>query len=281
MDTPGSDPPKQPVPSAKPAARPNVYRRIEIQLLEKLPPAITPLRLRIILGYLLVLILAVYGWEQIAAAWRYLLTLLAPAMAVIGALMALKLSVVFVSLFTLLVSLVKILFGFLVVVLKPGILKAIFIPQIFSLANWIHDKSERLQHYVRGIYDAGKDRVQRLLDWWEKQRLIDKILLSGFLVPLLIIVLVVFIIKRAITIFAVKKLTEQIVQRTTKLVIKNFHKVPLIGGLPAVVAMQTRKLTQKEDRVDVVNDLKALGRELNPDDDEDPVDAKDAPQKIA
>lgn len=250
-----------------PQNNPNLYRRIEMQILEKLPPAITPLRFRIFLGYLAMLLLAVYGWEQITAAWRYLVTLLAPATAVIGALLALKLSVVFVSLFTLLVSLLKILFGFLVVVLKPGILKAIFIPQIFSLANWIHDKSERLQHYVRGIYEGGKTRVHRVLDWWEKQRLSDKILLSGFLVPLLVIVLVVFVIKRAITIFAVKKLTEQVVQKTTKLVIKNFHKVPLFGGLPALLAVKTRKFTQKEDREDVVNDLKNLGREFDPDDD--------------
>ena len=262
---------------AKQPRRPNAYQKLEQRLLGNLPAvlasAITPLRFRILLGYLLLFLLAAYGWEQITSAWRYLLTLLAPAFAVIGALMALKLSVVAVSLFTLLVSLVKILFGFLVVVLKPGILKAIFIPQIVTFAGWVHDKSERLQRYVRGVYGAGKKRIERVINWWEAQSIIDKILLSGFIVPLLLIVLVVFVIKRALTIFAVKKLTEQIVQKSTKLFLKNFHKLPLIGGLPGLFATQTRKLTQKGDREDVMNDLKALGREFDPDDDEDEIKA--------
>ncbi len=249
--------------------RPNPVRRMEQRLLAKLPVTITPLRFRIFLGYLLLLLLAVYGWEQITTAWRYVLTLLAPAFAVISALLALKLSVVAVSLFTLLISLLKVLFGFLTVVLKPGILKAIFVPQIVSLAAWAHDKSERLQHHVRRIYDASKHVIERLLDWWETQSIIDKVLLSGFLIPLLLIVLIVFVIKRALTIFAVKKLTEQLVQRSTKLVLKNFHKLPLVGGLPGVLAMQTRRLTQKRDREDVMNDLKALGREFDPDDEPD------------
>lgn len=252
----------------KQTGQPNVYQKAEQRLLAKLPAAITPLRFRIFLGYLLLLLLAAYGWEQITTAWKYLLTLLAPAFAVVGALMALKLSVVAVSLFTLAVSLLKILFGFLMIVLKPGILKAIFIPQIVSLASWVHDKSERLQVYVRGIYDAGKLQTEKLVDWWESKSLTDKILLSGFLIPLLVIVLVVFVIKRALTIFAVKKLTEQIVQRGTKLVLKNFHKLPVVGSLPALFATKTRKLTQKRDRQDVINDLKTLGREFDPDDEE-------------
>lgn len=252
--------------------RANVYQRLEQRLLNKLPVAMTPLRFRIFLGYLLLIILAVYGWQQITTTWHYLLTLLAPAFAVIGALMALKLSVVFVSLITIVISLIKILFGFLVMVLKPGILKAIFIPQVVSFAGWLHDKSERVQLYVRGIYDAGKDRIEALLNWWKKQILIDKILLSGFLIPLFIIVLIVFVIKKALAIFTVKKITEQIVQKTTKLVIKNFHKVPLVGSVPALIAAQTRKLTRKEDREDMVNDLKNLGREFDPDKSEhDPV----------
>lgn len=240
----------------------SIYSRFEGKLLEALPLSLSPLRFRVLLGYLLVLVLALYGWEQLATAWRYLVTLLAPATAVIGALFALKLSVVFVSLFTLLLSLSKVLFGFLVVVLKPGILKAIFIPQLISVANWVHRKSERLQKTVRKIYDWGKERVERMLEWWKKQALLDKILLSGFIVPLLVLVLLVFVVKRAIAIFAVKKLTEQIVQKSTKLVIKNFHKLPVVGGLPAFVAVNARKFTLKSDRDDVVDDLKALGREL-------------------
>jgi len=241
------------------------YLRLEDKLLKILPafllPFLTPLRLRVFFGYLLVLLLTIYGWEQLATAWRYLVTLLAPATSIIGALFTLKLSVVFVSVFTLLVSLSKVLFGFLVVVLKPGILKAIF-------ATWVHDKSERLQDAVKRVYELGKDRVERMLDWWREQTLLDKVLLSGFLVPFLVVVFLAFVIKRAIAIFAVKKITEQLVQRTTKLVIRNFHKIPLLGGLPLMLGNTARKFTRKSDREDVVDDLKTLGREW-PDLDED------------
>ncbi len=238
------------------------YGRLESAVLEKLPTFITSLRLRILVGYLLVLLLTIYGWEQLAAAWRYLLTLLAPAAALLGALMALKLSVVFVSLFSLLVALLKFFFGFLVIVLKPGILKAILIPQLISLASWAHQKSERLQGFFKKLYNFFKSLATRLMDWWKAQHFVDKLLLSGFLIPLLTVLLLVFIIEKAVTIFAVKKFSEQVVQRTTKLVIKHFHKLPIVGSIPTKVATATRKLTAKKDREDIANDLKDLGHEI-------------------
>lgn len=240
----------------------SLYRRIEIRLLQLLPAYITPLRFRILLGYLVVLLLAIYGWEQIASAWRYLLTLLAPAFALLGALVALKIGAVIASLFTLVFALIKFFFGFLVVVLKPGIVKAILIPQLLSFISWVHRKSARIQRIFGIFYDRFKVAADRILDWWGEQQKIDKILLSGFLVPLLIILVVVFILERATAVFAVKKLTEQVVQKSTKFVIKNFHKVPVVGGVPASIANNTRKLTVKQDREDVVEDFKSLGSEL-------------------
>lgn len=245
------------------------YRRVESRLLRLLPAFFTPLRFRILLGYLIVLVLAIYGWEQIASAWRYLLTLLAPAFALLGALVALKIGVVIVSLFTLLIALLKFFFSFLMVVLKPGILKAIFIPQIMSLVSWVHRKSARLQRIFRKFYEQFKITADRVLHWWGQQQKIDKILLSGFLIPLLIILVVVFILERATAIFAIKKLTEQVVQKSTKFIIKNFHKVPVVGGVPTAIAKNTRKLTVKQDRKDVVDDFKSLGNELyHPEDDD-------------
>lgn len=240
------------------------YTRLEARVLSLLPAFMSPLRLRIAIGYILVLLLALYGWEQISAAWRYLATLLMPIAAFIGALLALKLSVVFVSLFTLATALLKILFGFLMAVIKPGILKAIFVPQLMALVGWVHKKSARLQQTVRRIYEWLKTKAETMVAWWQRQQLVDKVLLSGFLVPLLLIVFVIFIIKRAVAIFAVKKITEQVVQKTTKFVIKNFHRLPLVGALPAAVAQRTRNLTRKEDRKDVVEDLKSLGGEIYP-----------------
>lgn len=240
----------------------SLYGRAESRVLQRLPAYITPLRFRILVGYLIVLLLTIYGWEQLAAAWRYLLTLLAPAFALLGALMALKLGVVFVSLFTLLVALLKFFFGFLVVVLKPGILKAIFIPQLLSLVSWIHRKSARLQELFKTLYSTIKSQATRLMDWWKAQHTVDKMLLSGFLIPLLTVLLLVFIIERAVAIFAVKKISEQVVQKTTKFVIQHFHKVPIVGSIPSKIAHATRKLTAKADREDVVKDFKDLGHEI-------------------
>ncbi len=237
-------------------------RRLEAGLLRLLPAYITPLRFRIILGYLLVLLLAIYGWEQIAAAWRYIVAMLAPAIALLSALLALKIGVVIVSLVTLLIALVKFFFGFLMVVLKPGILKAILIPQIMSLFVWLHRKSARLQVVFKSIYDRIKGAADRLMSWWSAQNRTDKILLSGFLIPLLVILAVVFVVERAAAVFAIKKLTEQVVQKTTKFVIKHFHKVPVVGSIPSNIASGTRKLTVKKDREDVVEDFKSLADEL-------------------
>ncbi|OED44632.1 hypothetical protein AB833_01185 [Chromatiales bacterium (ex Bugula neritina AB1)] len=244
------------------AKKTGFYRRMEGRLLQWFPAVITPLRFRILAGYLLVLLLGIYGWAQIASAWRYLITLLAPVATLLGALLALKLSVVFVSLFTLLSALVKVFLGFLMVVLKPGILKAIFVPQVVSLIGWVHRKSSWLQLRVKKFYEHVKAFADNILAWWKGQQAIDKILLSGFLVPLLIVLLIVFIVKRAIAIFAVKKFTEQVVQKTTKFVIKNFHRLPLIGGVPALLVASARKLTAKDDRVDLVNDLASLKEEI-------------------
>ena len=80
--------------------------------------------------------------------------------------------------------------------------------------------------------------------------------------PLLVVVIVVFIIKRALAIFAVKKLTEQLVQKSTKYTIRNFHKAPLIGWIPSAIAKRARELTRKDDREDLLADLKNLGEEI-------------------
>ena len=234
-------------------------------MLRPLPAAITPLRFRILLGYLLVLVLGIYGWEQITSAWRYGVTLMAPVLALVGALFALKISAVVMSVFTLFSAFVKLFLGFLMVVIKPGVLKAIFVPQLLVLVNWLHRKSGRVQLWVSRIYDRGKELTGRLIDWWQAQALIDKVLLTGFLVPLFLVVLVVFIVKRAIAVFAFKKLTEQLVQKSTKAVIAHFHRVPIVGGVPAWLAAKVRRLTMQRDRADVVHDIKELGTELGVD----------------
>jgi len=252
----------EPATEAAPLQKQSAYARLESHLLKLFPAFISPLRFRLLAGYIVVLMLGLYGWEQIASAWRYVVTLLAPVTALLGALLALKLSVVIVSIFTLLSALFKLFFGFLMVVLKPGIFKAIFIPQLLALVNWFHRKSSRMQVWARAIYDKAIRMSSEIINWWRSQKLSDKMLLAGFLIPLFLVLVVVFVVKRAIAIFAFKKLTEQIVQKSTKYVIKNFHRLPVVGGLPAFVTSSTKKLTRRTDRSDVVEDLKNLRKDL-------------------
>jgi len=58
-----------------------------------------------------------------------------------------------------------------------------------------------------------------------------------------------------------KKLTEQVVQKSTKFFIKYFHKLPVVGSIPTAIASRTRKLTRKDDRTDIVSDFKTLVEE--------------------
>jgi len=158
----------------------SLYPRAEARILSVLPEIITPLRFRIFLGYLFVFLVGLFGWEEIASAWRYLGALLTPVAALVGALFALKLSAVLVALVALFTSFIKAFFGFLVVVLKPGIIKAILIPQFISLLTWFHRKSHRLQLWFSKYYDIAKDVFERVVNWWRMRNLVDKILLSGF-----------------------------------------------------------------------------------------------------
>ncbi len=238
------------------------YLRLEQAVIKKLPAVITPLRFRIFLGYLSVTIIGIGAWDYLESAWFYVAAILAPVGALLGAILALKLSVVVVTVFTLLTSLIKFFSGFVVMVLKPGILKAILMPPLISLLKWIHQKSTRLQNWVHSIYERGKTVSATILRWWQQQHVLDKTLLFGFLIPLLVIVVVIFIIQRTTAVFAVKKLSEQIVQRTTKFFIRNFHRIPLIGSLPVFVTNKARQWTRLEDREDVIFDFKNLGREI-------------------
>lgn len=245
------------------SARATGYQRLERAVLKRLPPAVTALRLRILAGYLIIAVTGFLWWRHIESAWQYLLAMLVPIGTLLGALLALKLGVVVVTLFTLITSLFKVFAGFLMLVLKPGILKAIFIPPLKTLVRWIHRKSATLQLFANGLYERLKLSVKHILQWWQSQHLIDKVLMSGFLIPLLIVVLVVFLIERAIAVFAIKKLTEQVVQLSTRLVIRNFHRIPLIGALPARFVTQLRQLTLEEDRKDLATDFRKLGDELS------------------
>lgn len=218
----------------------------------------SPLRIKILLGYLVVGLLAFYGWDQISAVWRYFGALMAPLVLLIGALVSLKIGVVVMSLSSILLALIKLFFGFVVIVLKPGILKAIIIPQIMSLVTWLHNKSERLQRGFKRVFTYFKTKFTNIMNWWRSQNMLDKALLSGFLIPLFVVLLVVFILERAVALFAVKKLTEQVVQKSTKAVIRNFHRVPVIGGVPSKI----KSLTAKGDRRVLSKDVETLKDEI-------------------
>lgn len=220
------------------------------------------LRWTILLGYLTVITSAIYGWDEIIAVWQFVATLLTPVIAFLSALIALKVGAVVVAILTMVISLVKVLLGLVGMVLGTGIAKAIFIPQILTGLGWIHEKSERVQAIVGKGYDWGKVRVTRIFGWWKRQNLLDKILLSGFLIPLFAVIVIIFVLRQATFLFIVKKGVEQIVQKTTKAVTKNFHRIPVIGGIPVLITSSFKRVATSDGRKEIMRRFIADSKEV-------------------
>jgi hypothetical protein len=210
------------------------------------------LRWIILIGYLAVIASAIYGWDEIVAVWQFIATLLTPVLAFLSALLALKISAVIMAIVTLVVALLKVLLGFVGMVFGTGVAKALLIPQLLTGLGWIHKKSERIQAVVGRIYDWGKGKVISVYEWWERQNLLDKILLSGFLIPLFIVIVIIFVLRQATFLFVIKKFVEQLVQKTTKAVAKNFHRIPVIGGVPAALATGFQKVATSDGRKEIM-----------------------------
>ncbi len=191
----------------------------------------TPLRWKIAAGYLIFAIVTALLWKELATGWSFVMTLLAPVFAFFAALIALKFGVVLTALGTFLLVFLSSALNIIIGVSKMGIIKGLFLPWLLAGLHWLHRKSEFLQIWVERIYTKAKSWGQSVFEWWQARNKLDRILLLGFLGPLIIVVVFTLLLKRFVYMFISKKAAEQVVQRATKATVKNFHKIPVIGDV--------------------------------------------------
>lgn len=220
----------------------------------------TPLRWKIAVGYLMAIIVTYVLRQELENGWSLFMTFLAPLSAFLSALVALKFGVVIAALGTFLIISLQGLLGLVIAVSKMGVIKGLFLPWLMAGLQWMHRKSEFVQKWVTRAYEKGEVTATSLYDWWSSKLLIDKILLAGFLGPLVAIVLFAVLLKRFVYMFISKKAAEQLVQKITKASVSNFHKIPLIGKAPEQVKKKVVELRKKADS----NLAKARGDSTTP-----------------
>lgn len=208
----------------------------------------TPLRWKIAVGYALFLAITIFLWKDLISGWALLMSFLAPVTAFFAALIALKFSVVIASLGAFLLIFLSSAVSTLIAVSKMGIIKGLFLPWLLAGLQWLHKKNDFLQRWVSTIYTRGKHLAETVFSWWQSKHIIDKILLLGFLGPLILVVAFAVLIKRFVYIFISKKAAEQIVQRTTKALVGHFHRVPVLGKVPEKLKNRARSIRDERDR---------------------------------
>ena len=207
----------------------------------------TPLRWKIAVGYLVAFVVTFILRHELESGWSLFMTFLAPLSAFISALVALKFGVVLAALTTFLIVSLQGLLGLVIAVSKMGVIKGLFLPWLMAGLHWLHRRSRFLQKWVSVAYEKGKSIAERLYGWWSDKLLIDKILLAGFLGPLVVIVLFAVLLKRFVYMFISKKAAEQLVQKLTKATVNNFHKIPVVGKAPELVKNKVGELKKKSD----------------------------------
>jgi len=207
----------------------------------------TPLRWKIALGYFAAFVVTYVLRHELESGWSVFMTFLAPLFTFLSALIALKFGVVITALGSFIIVFLQGLLGLIIAVSKIGIIKGLFLPWLMTGLHWLHRKSEFLQKWVAKIYEKGKKLAQRLYQWWSEKSLIDKILLAGFLGPLIFVVVFAVLLKRFVYLFISKKAAEQLVQKATKATVSNFHKIPVVGKAPTTVKEKVLELKQSRD----------------------------------
>lgn len=207
----------------------------------------TPLRWKIAVGYFIFALITIYLWQDLATGWSVLMTFLAPVSAFFAALIALQFSVVLVALTTFLVVFLKSAVSMLIAVSKMGIIKGLFLPWILAGLQWLHKKNSFLQKWVEKIYTRGKEIAEKLFSWWKSKNTIDRILLLGFLGPLILVISFAVLLKRFVYVFISKKAAEQVVQKATKATVKNFHKIPVVGAVPEKIKARATDIKKERD----------------------------------
>ncbi len=211
----------------------------------------TPLRWKIVAGYVLFAMTTAFLWQDLTNGWTLVMTFLTPISAFFIALLTLEIGVVITALGTVLILFVKSAVGLLIAVSKVGVIKGLFLPWLLSGLQWLHQKSEFLQKWVHKLFTKGRAIANNMYSWWKAQHLLDKFLLLGFLGPLILIVSFVIVVKRFVYIFLSRKAAEQVVQKATKFTVNSFYKAPVAMKMPARLKKKTMNLTaSRESRSD-------------------------------
>jgi hypothetical protein len=192
--------------------------------------------------------ITVFLWKDLTTGWTLLMTFIAPVSAFFAALLAVEFGVAVAALGTVLLLFLKGAVGLLIAVSKVGVIKGLFLPWLLSGIQWLHRKSEFLQTWVARVFHRGKAFANSIYAWWKARNTIDKILLLGFLGPLILVISFTVLIKRFVYIFISKKAAEQVVQNVTKVSVKYFHKLPLVGQMPARIKSSAKQLQIQRDR---------------------------------
>ena len=208
----------------------------------------SPLRWKILAGYALFAAITVFLWKDLATGVTLIMTVLTPISAFFAALLALNFGVAIAALGTLFLVFLKSAIGLLIAVSKVGIIKGLFLPWLLSGLQWLHKKSEFLQKWIGKAFRRGKTIANNLYSWWKSQHVIDRFLLMGFLGPLILVISFAIVVQRFVYLFISKKAAEQLVQKTTKGVVRYFHKIPVIGKIPAILAAKADNLKIERDR---------------------------------
>lgn len=208
----------------------------------------TPLRWKILAGYGVFALITVVLWKDLLSGWSLLMTFLSPVFAFFAALIALKFGVVLTALGTFLLAFASAAIGMLIAVSKMGIIKGLFLPWLLAGLQWMHRKSTFLQFWVARIYKHGKAFGERIFNWWQEKNRVDKILLLGFVGPLVLVVTFALLIKRFVYMFVSKKAAEQVVQRATKATVKNINKIPMVYKVQDSVKSRAVALKQERDK---------------------------------
>lgn len=202
----------------------------------------TPLRWLIVIAYIVVGVASYLYWREIGTFFDFFIgnsiRFLQAAGGVLIAILTLKLGIAFVSIFTALLIVFKVLVGVLIAALLPGTLKAIVLPLVFDFLSYVHNKSQKLQQFVTWLLDWSKGQYANTRGWWKAQHIVDKLALASLAFLTVPVLGLVFFYKRFILPYFITKLGENFVQRGVKVIWARLKHTPLVN----LIFYQLRKM---------------------------------------
>lgn len=185
---------------------------------------VTPLRLTIAVGYVAFALVTVLFWQDIVNGWSLVMALATPVCTFLTALVALKVGTMLMALMSFLLACLSGAVTALITVSKLGVFKGVFFPWALSGIRWLCQKHRVLQSWVGNLYAKAKAIGRRIYSWWKSKPWIDRILLLGFIGPLIVVVSFVLLFKRTVYRFV----SYPMVSTLVKTVINDLKRLSII-----------------------------------------------------